>query len=157
MPVMFTLLRTYWKPLLIALILALGYWYISSLQSDNVALKATIAAYKATASAQVERNKIIIKQQEQITADVVQSYSNSVDKLKDYYAKNPTIKLKPVSVCSATSSREVSSISAATVSTHADPESDSASAVGVTALDCAQDVLTLLSLQKWSKDQALIK
>ena len=156
--ILINLLRAYWKPLLAFLILASLYGYIHVIRSDNASLKADIVARDVTAKAQEERNKIVIKQQEKITADVVQSYSDSITKLKDYYAKNPTIKFKSVRVFdSATSSGEVSSIPDTTKPIDADSEGITISADSVTTLDCASDVLQLLTLQDWIKQQVNVQ
>jgi hypothetical protein len=140
------------------LALTLAVTYVKHLQSDNVNLKATIVNFKATAIAQQQHNKIVITQQAKVTADVVQAYSDSVDKMKDYYAKNPTIKFKPISVLPpATNSGEVSSIPNATSQVNADTTRNQSSTTEpqtVTVEDCATDVLTLLSLQKWITQQS---
>jgi ABC-type Fe3+/spermidine/putrescine transport system ATPase subunit len=148
-------LKAYWKPLLIILALTLAVAYVKHLQSECVRLNEQIVIANSIATAQIEHNKEVVKAQAKVTADVVQAYSDSVNKLKDYYAKNPTIKLKPISVLPpATNSGEVSSIPNATSQVNADTTRNQSSADSVTTLDCATDVLTLLSLQKWITQQS---
>lgn len=152
------LMRAYWKPLSLFLILAYCFYAYNSVVRDNKRLNAVILNYRTTAEAQIEHNKTIIKQQEKITADVVQSYSDSINKLKDYYAKNPTIKFKSVRVYdSSTSSSQVPSVPTTPKGTNADTEGDQPSSDGVTSLDCASDVLNLLTLQKWVREQSSVQ
>jgi ABC-type Fe3+/spermidine/putrescine transport system ATPase subunit len=151
-------LKAYWKPLLIILALTLAVAYVKHLQSECVRLNEQIVIANSIATAQIEHNKEVVKAQAKVTADVVQAYSDSVNKLKDYYAKNPTIKLKPISVLPpATNSGEVSSIPNATSQVNADTTRNQSSTTEpqtVTVEDCATDVLTLLSLQKWITQQS---
>ena len=164
------LLRTYWRIILPALILTLGLLYVKGLQSDCVRYKATIALYEATAIAQLDKNKQTIAEQQKITADVVQSYSDSVNKLKDYYAKNPNIKFRTISVLSpATSSGQMSSHSTASKTVDDTAEGINPSTSGTSTindaneannpsvLDCASDVLQLLNLQDWVKKQSSVQ
>jgi len=150
-----SLLRACWKPFITILILASCFLYVRGIQRENARLTGIIASHEAIANAQIEHNKFLIAQQEKITADVVTTYAESIDKLKDYYAKNPTIKFKSVRVPVSTSRSEVSDIPTASEGTNADTESDTVSTITVT--DCASDVLTLLQLQEWVKQQSSIK
>lgn len=78
----FALLKAYWKPISIAFIIASGYWYVSSLQRDNVALKATIEAVKATAKQQVADNALKLKSANILAANAKSSYEAEI-KLRD--------------------------------------------------------------------------
>lgn len=159
MRILTSLLRAYWKQLIILLILVSCFLYVRSLQRENARLTGIIASHEAIANAQIEHNKFLIAQQEKITADVVTTYAESIDKLKEYYAKNPTIKFKPMRVPVSTSRSEVSDIPTASEGTNADTEGNQSSATEsntVTVYDCASDVLNLLLLQKWVREQSAV-
>lgn len=64
--------------------------------------KLTKTEYEANAKAQEARNAIELKQREGITNDVVTSYAESINKLKEYYENNPNVKYRTIRVQDAT-------------------------------------------------------
>jgi hypothetical protein len=95
-----------------------------------------------------QKNNAIVTEQKQITSNVTKEYANAVKKLNAYYAAHPTIKW-----VRNTDTRDVSDISDTTESIDGKTESDVPSTVNASPLDCASDVLQLLHLQEWVRDQ----
>lgn len=56
----------------------------------------TVSKYARLSAEQKAKNAIEIQKREKITADVVTSYADSINKVKDYYAQNPTIKHRTI-------------------------------------------------------------
>jgi hypothetical protein len=165
MLILINLLKAYWKPLAAFLILASLYGYIHVIRSDNASLKATIEANKATAKAQIEANKKEIIKREAITKDVVNSYADSINKVNDYYAKNPTLKFKPFGVClSPASSRGMPSETDSTkgIDTEANGDTkatatDTAREVQIDMDKLSKEIVQLLELREFELKQDSIK
>lgn len=98
------LFKAYWKPLCAVLVVISIYWHEHSLYSDIARLNGIIEQSKVVAQIQIEANKKEIIKREAITKDVVNSYADSINKVNEYYAKNPTTKFKPFGVCLSTAS-----------------------------------------------------
>ena len=60
--------------------------------------KLTVSEYAALSAKRQVLNEVEQRNREKITSDVVTSYAESINQVKDYYAKNPTIKLNTVRV-----------------------------------------------------------
>lgn len=99
MLILINLLKAYWKPLCAVLLVLAVYWHEHSLYSDIARLNGIIEQSKVVAQVQIEKNKQTVAEQKKITADVVNSYADSINKVNEYYAKNPTTKFKPFGVC----------------------------------------------------------
>jgi hypothetical protein len=140
----------YWKQIVCvgAIMGAFLFGYYSGYSSQ----KAKFDAFKTELAIKTEAQKIqndkIVIQQKQTTAKVAKEYANATKKLNAYYAAHPTIKW--VRNASAGAMSEVSDT---TKSINGTTESDVPSTVNVSPLDCASDVLQLLHLQQWVREQ----
>jgi len=146
------LLTIYWKQIAVGCaILGIG---LAGYYQGYSSQKAKFDAFKTELAIKTEAQKIqtdkIVTQQKQITTTVAKDYANAVKKLNAYYVAHPIIKW--VRDTNANSSA-VSDISDTARVTNAETESDIFSTVGANPLDCATDVLQLLHLQQWVRDQ----
>lgn len=154
------LLKNNWKAILITLALfsLLGYGKYQAWQKERAidALNAYKIQVEVAARAQDVLNAKKLAEQEKITTQTAIAYADSIERLRKYYEKDnrrfPTAYANGLRL-DQIGSGGVSAIPEASGESYAGAESDTASAGGVTALDCATDVLTLLSLQKWVRNQ----
>ena len=148
-------IRQYWKQLTIFawFLFALVFSYYKGYSHEHQKFEAHLADDKARIEilkAEYERK---LAAQDEVTRNVTKEYAHAINELKHYYESHPNIKWMSTSLSTTnntTVSESASSINAGT-------QSDQVSAAGVTPLDCASDVLQLLYLQKWVKDQESIK
>lgn len=135
-----TLLLTYWKQLAILAIflfgVILGYDYEKSKFDTYVAQVETQAKVAEALNAEKQRK------QELISNEITKGYADAIKKLNAHYVTNRVLKPK-------TSSSEVPNIPTTSPGVNAETESS----VSITDRDCALDVLQLLYLQQWVKDQ----
>lgn len=148
---MIPFLSLYWKQLAIAS--AVVILYLSGYYSGYSSQKSKFDAFKQElaikAEAQKQQNDRIVADQKQITTNVAKEYADAVKKLNAYYAAHPVKWVRDnASACA------MSEISSSTSSADGETESNLLSASGASPLDCAADVLQLLHLQQWVKDQA---
>ena len=144
------LLILYWKQIAVACALlgALLVGYYQGYSSEKAKFDAFKLELKVRTEALQQKNNAIVTEQKQITSTVAKEYANAVKKLNAYYAAHPTIKW-----VRDTDTRDVSDVSDTTESIDGKTESDVPSTVNVSPLDCASDVLQLLHLQEWVRDQ----
>lgn len=139
----------YWKQIayitFLAFIFAFGYY--KGYQHEKVKLDAIVQDYKREQQIAEIQNAEKAKRQEQITTNVAKEYANAVDKLNKYYANVKWVQPNNSASC------KVSDISASTSGVNEATESNQSNTAGVTPLDCANDVMQLLSLQKWINEQ----
>lgn len=152
---MIELLKLYWKPLTIAgaVVIVFGFGYYKGYSHEHQKFEAHLADDKARIEilkAEYERK---LAAQDEVTKNVTKEYAHAITELKRYYDTHPNIKWMsaPLSTTDNTAIPEsASSINAGT-------QSDQVGTAGVTPLDCASDVLQLLYLQKWIREQESIK
>jgi len=144
------LLILYWKQIAVACALlgALLVGYYQGYSSEKAKFDAFKLELKVRTEALQQKNNAIVTEQKQITSNVAKEYANAVKKLNAYYAAHPTIKW-----VRNTDTRDVSDISDTPESIDGKTESDVLSTVNASPLDCASDVLQLLHLQEWVRDQ----
>jgi hypothetical protein len=144
------LLILYWKQIAVACALlgALLVGYYQGYSSEKAKFDAFKLELKVRTEALQQKNNAIVTEQKQITSNVTKEYANAVKKLNAHYAAHPTIKW-----VRNTDTRDVSDVSDTTESIDGKTESDVPSTVNVSPLDCASDVLQLLHLQEWVRDQ----
>jgi hypothetical protein len=156
-------LKSNWKAILIAVAISslLAYGKYQAWQKERAidALQAYKIQVEVAARTQEVLNAKKAAEQEKITTQTAIAYSDSMERLRKYYEKDN--RLFPAAYANGLrldqiGSGGVSAIPEASGESDAGAESDTASAGGVTALDCATDVLTLLSLQKWVLQQVTI-
>ena len=139
----------YWKQLAIAfvIIFAFGSGYYKGYSGQKAKFDVFKAQVEANAKIQKEKNELLLKKQTQITQEVTKEYKNAVDKLNAYYADRLRYN---------SSIGRVSKTYPTTKSVDGKTESNLPDTSRDTTLDCASDVLQLLYLQKWIKEQLLI-
>ncbi len=97
---MITLLLKHWRAvglvLIIGLSLGYGKYYNVAYKSEKAAYSAFKADIAVLAAKQEAKNAFELTLREQITTNVVTEYANSINKLKDYYAKHPNSKLATI-------------------------------------------------------------
>lgn len=144
------LLILYWKQIAVACALlgALLVGYYQGYSSEKAKFDAFKLELKVRTEALQQKNNAIVTGQKQITTNVAKEYANAVKKINAYYAAHPTIKW-----VRDTDTRDVSDVSDTTESIDGKTESDVPSTVNVSPLDCESDVLQLLHLQEWVRDQ----
>jgi hypothetical protein len=155
------LLKNNWKAVLVGLALfsLLGYGKYQAWQKERAidALNTYKISVEVAAKTQETLNAKKVAEQEKITTKTAIAYADSIERLRKYYEKDnrrfPAAYTNGLRLDQDGSSR-VPTVPEASGKPDGGAESDSASAEGVTALDCATDVLTLLSLQKWVREQA---
>lgn len=102
MPIFFALLKQYWKPISVSLVLVFtfifGYYKGYSHEKANFE-KHLIEDARLTAIAKAE-NERKVQEAAQITADVTKDYNDEIAKIHDYYKSHPNV----VRVCNAASS-----------------------------------------------------
>lgn len=144
------LLILYWKQIAVACAMlgALLIGYYQGYSSEKAKFDAFKLELKVRTEALQQKNNAIVTEQKQITSNVAKEYANAVKKLNAYYAAHPTIKW-----VRNTDTRDVSDVPDTTESIDGKTESDVLSTVNASPLDCASDVLQLLHLQEWVRDQ----
>ena len=139
-------LELYWKQIVCAGALLGAFLFGFLYEKSN--FDAFKLELKVRSEALQQKNNAIVTEQKQITSNVAKEYANAVKKLNAYYTAHPTIKW-----VRDTSTGAVSNVSDATKSIDGKTESDILSTVDASSLDCASDVLQLLHLQQWVREQ----
>ena len=139
-------LELYWKQIVCAGALLGAFLFGFLYEKSN--FDAFKLELKIRSEALQQKNNAIVTEQKQITLNVTKEYADAVKKLNAYYAAHPNVKW--VRDTSAGAVPELSGNSGQFDDT---AESDQSSADGVTPLDCASDVLQLLHLQQWVREQ----
>lgn len=141
----------YWKQLALAfaVLLVFTFGYYKGYSNQKEKFDAFKLQVEVNAKIQKDKNELLVKKQIQITDNVTKEYADAVKKLNAYYVanrmhNNPT-------------SSQVSEISTSTSSVNGKTESNLSSSTGNSTLDCASDVLQLLYLQEWIKNQLLVE
>jgi len=151
--------ETYAKQLYIALAIALLFLFgvYVGYSHEKRAYDTFKLLTEANAHIQEVKNAEMVKNQHTISENITKEYAHAVDTLKSYYSNRP-VKWLPVS----TPSGEVSNLSDTTKGVNGTAKGVEPSAAGVTANSvtpamCAEDVLQLLELQKWIKQNLELK
>lgn len=136
-------LKDYWKPLaaigLILVIFLFGYY--QGYRNQKSVFDAFKLELEVNAKIQDEKNKSLVKKQEQVNKELTKEYEDAIKKLNTYYANNR--------VLNSSSSSRVSKVSKASSTTNGETESNLSS----TLRDCSLDVVQLMYLQEWIKEQ----
>ena len=136
-----------------SVVIVFGFGYYKGYQHEKTKYEEHLTQDKIQLEllkAEYERK---LRAQEEVTRNVTKEYAHAVNELKQYYASHPNIKW----VSSPLSTSDNTTISESAPSINAGTQSDQVSTTGVTPLDCASDVLQLLYLQKWVRDQESIQ
>jgi len=144
----------YWKQIVIvastAIIFVFGYY--EGYSHEKRAYDTFKSLTEANAHIQEEKNAALVKNQHTISENITKEYAHAVDSLKSYYSNRP-VKWLPIS----TPSGQVSDLSDTTKGANGTTKSVEPSAEGASPVDCASDVLQLLELQKWIKQNLELK
>lgn len=149
-------LKTYWKHLailavaIVVFIVVFATGYYNGYQNQKQKFNAYVTEQIKVAAVADAQNKAKVKAAELITKTLTKEYEDATKDLTTYYKRHPTIKWVQNRCSSITRLPEVS-VTASTIDDRA--ESDTVSTEGISPLDCALDVLQLLTLQKWVRDQ----
>lgn len=147
-------LQKYWKQVayitFIAIIFAFG-WY-KGYSYEKTAYDAYKHDIEVKSAAQAQKNAETAAKQKEITDNLAKGYADAVKKLNDYYRNSNVVWMQP-----RCDSQAVSEISNATSKSNGKTEGYQIDPTGVNPIDCASDVLQLLYLQKWVKDQQLVQ
>jgi hypothetical protein len=154
----------HWRVIAVVVVCWYG-WHLYNVQYDRAEQAvADLAEYKrvtdAAAVASHFQNLALEKAGTENNIKTALAYNSAHMRLKDYYAKNPTIVTRTVGFgvrlepsCGSVSAAETDS---APSGANDPAEGLGAGAAEVTALDCAEDVLQLLTLQKWEREQGAL-
>lgn len=144
----------YWKQIVIvastAIIFVFGYY--EGYSHEKRAYDTFKSLTEANAHIQEEKNAALVKNQHIISENITKEYAHAVDSLKSYYSNRP-VKWLPINPASG----QVSDLSDTTKSANGTAKSIEPSAEGASPVDCASDVLQLLELQKWIKQNLELK
>jgi hypothetical protein len=142
-----------WNPiLLIALILlAFGTGYYKGYAGQKEKFDAFKLQTEINAKIQKDKTELLVNKQIKVSEDITKEYANAVKKLNAYYATHP----KRVYI-NTTSSR-LPEVTAATTEADGETKGDIPDTTTDATVDCASDVLQLLYLQEWLKDQYLVE
>ena len=128
-------------------------------QNEKSSHKLTVSEYAMLSAKQESKNAIEKQNREKVTADVVTSYADSIDKVKDYYAKNPTIKLLTIRVrdnsCDGmpTERESTKGVDTATNGTDEAIASELAGEVQIDFEKASEEIVQCLELIKFNKEQ----
>ena len=144
----------YWKQIVIvastAIIFVFGYY--EGYSHEKRAYDTFKSLTEANAHIQEEKNAALVKNQHTISENITKEYAHAVDSLKSYYSNRP-VKWLPIS----TPGGQVSDLSDTTKGANGTTKGVEPSAEGASPVDCASDVLQLLELQKWIKQNLELK
>jgi len=144
----------YWKQIAIvastAIIFVFGYY--EGYSHEKRAYDTFKSLTEANAHIQEEKNAALVKNQHIISENITKEYAHAVDSLKSYYSNRP-VKWLPIS----TPSSQVSDLSDTTKGANGTAKGDILAPEGANPVDCASDVLQLLELQKWIKQNLELK
>jgi len=146
-------LISYWKHIAVIaiIVLAFGSGYYKGYAGQKAKFDAFKLQTQVNAKIQQDKNKVLVDKQVEISENITKGYANAVKKLNAYYAANP------YRVYVNTTVGRVSEVTATSKATDGETKSDLPSTTRDATLDCASDVLQLLYLQEWLKNQYLVE
>lgn len=161
-----TFIITHGKAIFIAIATFLIVSYViilkhenNSLKRDNESLKVTIETTKVLGQQQNEKSDRIEQGSRKAAEIITSQYQTDLQKVKDYYAKNPVVKYKPdnhvVSVCNNPTDNRTSQVPTTDTSTSRTNEraADQRPSGQSLEQDCAETTLMLLKLQEFETKQ----
>jgi len=131
-----------------------GFGYYRGYSNVKIKFDAFKLEIKVNAEALRVRNLVLASKQNTINNNVVKEHKNAISKLHTYYTKHPVLKWMPNN---STSSNGLSKVSNSTIVIDGEAEINQINTTGINPIDCATDVLQLLYLQKWIKEQLIIQ
>ena len=155
MPLFLNFVSMYKKQIAYAAIIAIIFmfgWY-KGYSYEKRAYDAYKLDIETKSKAQEIKNAETAKKQQEITDNLAKGYADAVKKLNDYYGSHPNIKWMQ----QRCDSQAMSKVPNSTSSVDGKAKGYQVDTTGVDPLDCASDVLQLLHLQKWIRDQELVQ
>lgn len=128
-------------------------------QHEKTSHRLTISEYATLSAKRQALNEIEKSNRDKIAGDVVNSYENSIKEVKDYYAKNPNIKLNTVRVrdnsCNAVSTTRENpiSVNSKTIGTNQAIAPTIAREVQINLPIASNEIVQCLELIEFSKKQ----
>ena len=143
----------YWRYItfFVLILLAFGFGYYSGYSNQKEKFDAFKLQTQVNAKIQQEKNQVLVNKQIKVSENITKEYANAVKKLNAYYASHP----KRVYI-NTTGSR-VSEATTTSKATDGEAKGDLPSTTRDATLDCASDVLQLIYLQEWIKNQFLVE
>jgi len=142
-----------WKPIgfIVIILLAFGAGYYKGYANQKEKFDVFKLQTEINAKIQQDKNEVLVNKQIEVSENITKEYANAVKKLNAYYANNPR------RVYINTTSSRLPEVTAATTEADGEAQSDIPNTTTDATLDCASDVLQLLYLQEWLKDQYLVE
>lgn len=128
-------------------------------QNEKSSHRLTVSEYARLSEEQKAKNAIEIQKRDKITADVVNSYAQSIDEVTKYYAQNPTIKLRTIRVrdnsCDGMPTERESTKGTDTTANGIDEAitSELATEVQIDFEKASKEIVQCLELIKFNKEQ----
>ena len=143
----------YWRhiAIIIAVCISFGYGYYNGYSNQKEKFDAFKLQTQVNAKIQQDKNKILVNKQIEVSENITKGYANAVKNLNAYYAANP----KRVYINTAGS--RVSEVTTTSKATDGETKSNLPDTTRDATLDCASDVLQLVYLQEWIKNQFLVE
>lgn len=141
------------KPIgyVVLILLAFGAGYYNGYSGQKEKFDAFKLQTQVNAKIQQDKNEVLVNKQIEVSENITKEYANAVKKLNAYYAAHP----KRVYI-NTTSSR-LPEVTAATTEADGEAKGDIPDTTTDATVDCASDVLQLLYLQDWLKEQYLVE
>jgi hypothetical protein len=142
-----------WKPIwfIVLILLAFGTGYYKGYAGQKEKFEAFKLQTQINAKIQQDKNELLVNKQIEVSENITKEYANAVKKLNAYYATHPR------RVYINTSSSRLPEIATATTKADGEAKGDLPDTTRDATLDCASDVLQLLYLQEWLKEQYLVE
>jgi hypothetical protein len=142
-----------WKPIgfIVLILLAFGTGYYKGYAGQKEKFDAFKLQTQINAKIQQDKNEVLVNKQIKVSEDITKEYANAVKKLNAYYANHP----KRVYINTASS--RLPEATTATTEVDGETKGDIPDTTTDATVDCASDVLQLLYLQEWLKDQYLVE
>lgn len=156
-------LLTYWRQIGLALLLCAAFLSTALYRGLYQHEKHAYEAYKADIEAQAEIAKAKARKEEQQRKEISESqlgaYQNAVKSLTDYYKSHPSIvRLHDTSPCGVSETRaSPQGTDATTAGTVETTPAGTSAEIQIDLKKAGEELLRLIQLQQWEKQQEVIK
>lgn len=131
-----------------------GFGYYKGYSNENIKFESFKLQVKVNAESLRVRNLVLASKQNTINNNVVKEHKNAISRLHTYYTKHPVLKWLPNN---STSSNGLPEVPYSTSPIDGEAKINKINTTGIDPIDCATDVLQLLYLQKWIKEQLIVQ
>lgn len=141
------------KPIgfVVLIIMVFGAGYYNGYAGQKEKFDSFKLQTQINAKIQQDKNELLVNKQIEVSENITKEYANAVKKLNAYYAAHPR------RVYINTASSRLPEVAEATTEVNGEAKSDLPDTTRDATLDCASDVLQLMYLQEWIKDQYLVE